>query len=291
MISRYLRYIASRRDDRGLVAVGLGDWVQPACRTRGILSPLVLTDSVTVYDIADKAEAIFCVIGRADEASYARRLKTEMRDAIVKHLVDRESATALGNCQTSQALLLYFGLFDDEDKERAYQRLIDMIEADGRHLTTGVIGLRYIFEVLIKGGDSDLALELITRPDEPSYGSMIARGATALCEALDTNGLNESENHHFLGDILRVFVSLIAGLRVNPELISPDTFTFAPTVPESLDFAKADYTFSTGKASVGWEKRGERVRFYADVPEGVSAVFKYSDREEKLTAGHNEFII
>ena len=291
MIARYLEYIASRRDESGLVAVGLGDWVQPACRSLGILAPLCLTDSVTVYDIADKAEHLFTTLGRIDDAAFAKKLKAQMRNAVRKHLIDKATATAKGECQTSQALLLYFDMFDEYDRARAYQRLIEIIENDHRHLTTGVIGLRYIFEVLISGGDVDLALELITRPDEPSYGSMIARGATALCEALDVNGLNESENHHFLGDILRVFVSLIAGLRVNPDLSNEENFIFAPCIPTSLDYAWAEYDFAAGKLICGWEKRGTGVKFYADVPEGVKGAFSYNGFSKDLAPGRNEFTL
>ena len=287
MIARYLRYVAARRDGRGLVAIGLGDWVQPGCVGHGFHSPLVLTDSVTVYDIAAKAELLFGLIGREEDKTFAHTLKEEMKSAIREHLIDYDTATALGTCQTSQALLLYFDLFDDVD--RAYRRLIEIIEADARHLTTGVIGLRYIFEVLIKGGDVNLAVEMIRRPDEPSYGAMIERGATALCEALDVNGLNESENHHFLGDILRVFLCLIAGLRVNPTFECRDTFLFAPTIPSVLDFAEAEYDFGSGRAKCGWERAGERIRFYADVPAGVTATFRYGDTECALDEGYNEF--
>ena len=154
-------------------------------------------------------------------------------------------------------------------------------------LTTGVIGLRYIFEVLIRGGDVNLAIELISRPDAPSYGAMITRGATALCESLDINGLNESENHHFLGDIIRVFVSLIAGLRVK----SPNSFDFEPTVADNLDYAKSEYDFVFGKALCGYEKQDEKIKFYAEVPNGVMGRFIYGDKLTALHEGYNEFIV
>ncbi|MGN0182519.1 MAG: family 78 glycoside hydrolase catalytic domain, partial [Candidatus Ornithomonoglobus sp.] len=56
LIMKYLCYIESRRNERGLIAVGLGDWVDPFEAENGhIASPLELTDSVTVYDMAKKA--------------------------------------------------------------------------------------------------------------------------------------------------------------------------------------------------------------------------------------------
>ena len=287
MISRYLRYIASRRDERGLVEVGLGDWVQPGWLKTGIFAPLALTDSVTVYNIAGKAQELFRALKMTDEESFAEGLRGEIGSAIKAHLIDKETATAAGACQTSQALLLYFDLFDEPDRDRAYRRLIEMIESDGGHLTTGVIGLCYIFEVLVRGGDADLALWMISRPDEPSYGAMLQKGATALCEAIDTNGMNESENHHFLGDVIRVFVSLIAGLNVT----SHNSFIFEPSTPTTLEYARAEYGFSHGKALCGWERQEGRVRLYAEVPAGVCATLKYMDTVLPLSAGHNEFII
>ena len=291
MISKYLKYIANRRDERGLVAVGLGDWVQPKNRELGILAPLCLTDSVTVYDMADKAEYMFKLAGRSKDEQFASELKADMRRAIREHLIDYTTLIAAGECQTSQALLLYFGIFEEGEYERAYNRLIEIIEADSRHLMCGVIGLRYIFEVLLCGGDCDLAIEMITRPDEPSYGAMIARGATALCEALDINGIQESENHHFFGDIIRVFISLIAGLSVNPRLDGKNSLVFAPTLADSLTYAKSEYDFASGRAVCGFERQGERVRFYAEIPASVSGSFKYKDISLPLKCGHNEFVI
>ena len=107
----------------------------------------------------------------------------------------------------------------------------------------------------------------------------------------DVNGLNESENHHFLGDIIRVFVSRIAGLSVNPDLDGKNTFTFAPTVAESLDYAKSEYDFECGKAVCGWEKTEYGIRFYAEVPSGAKGEFVYNNTRRALTTGHNEFIM
>lgn len=291
MIAKYLKYIASRRDAEGLVAVGLGDWVQPRSLKIGIVAPLRLTDSVTVYDIAAKAEYMFGILNRAEDEKFARKLKEDIRLAIKTHLIDKEHAMAAGECQTSQALCLYFDIFDECDRERAYKNLIDIIKADGEHIMFGVIGHRYIFDVLLKGGDADLAIRMISRPDEPSYGSMIARGATAMCESYDVNGLNESENHHFLGDIIRVFISGIAGLRVNPDATEKCELVFAPTVADSLSYAKAEYDFASGKAVCGWERQDGRVKFYAEIPAGVKAKFVYNNVDTELKAGKNEIEI
>lgn len=291
MLTRYLSYIKGRRDERGLIAVGLGDWVQPKNRKLGILAPLELTDTVTVYDMAAKCAEMLRLIGRDADADSAEALKDELKVAIRENLIDYDTMTAKGGCQTSQALLLYFGIFTDTEKPTAYKRLIEIIKADSEHLMCGVIGLRYIFDVLIDGGDGDLAYRMITRPDEPSYGAMIERGATALCESLDENGLNESENHHFLGDIIRIFISRIAGLRINPSLGDANEICFAPTPIREVDYAEAEYDFPSGTAKCGYRREGESIIAYIDLPSGVMGIYTHSGASTPLCAGYNEFVI
>lgn len=291
MIYRYLRYVASRRDERGLVAIGLGDWCQPRAEGEPISSPLVLTDSVTVLDIAKKSELIYGVIGDAQRQEFARTLAAEMRSAIREHLIDFDTMTALGSCQTSQTLVISHGVLDAEEMPKAYERLIELTHEKDDHLYLGMIGLRYIFDVLIDGGGVDLALKMICRPDEPSYGSMIERGATSLCEALMENGLNESENHHFLGDIIRVFLTRIAGLEINPAVTDPDSFVFSPVVPTAIDYAEGRYRFSRGEATFGWRREKDKILAYITVPKGVKGSFAYGDATFDLTDGYHEILI
>lgn len=291
MIYRYLKYVLGRRDGNGLVAIGLGDWCQPRKTGESIASPLILTDSVTVYDIAKKASLIFDVLGKTQEKAFADDLAKQMRSAIREHLIDLETMTAVGSCQTSQALILSLGLIEEDERKAAYKRLLDFINEKDGHVYCGMIGLRYIFEVLAEGGDIDLALKMICRPDEPSYGSMIARGATALCEALMENGLNESENHHFFGDILRIFHSYIAGLRVNPNMRDGSEVVFSPVIPSGMQNASGSLVFPSGKADFGWKRCEKDITAYINVPKGVHGFYRYGSTVAELKEGYQEFKI
>ena len=60
---RYLEYISRRRDEKGIVAVGLGDWV-PVDRGAGDYEvPLGFTDTVMVYDMCRKGREMFEAVG------------------------------------------------------------------------------------------------------------------------------------------------------------------------------------------------------------------------------------
>lgn len=290
MIDRYLHYIASRRDENGLIAVGLGDWCQPGNQTIGILSPLRLTDSATVYDIARKAAELMRVTGHTAKAAYADKLSEQMRDAIRRHLIDRDTLVAEGDCLTSQALLLSLGIFTAEEDAQAYRVLRSQIEREGRRLICGMIGLRHIFSVLCEHGDVDLALSMMLRKEAPSYGAMIERGATALCEALEENGVQESENHHFLGDILRIFTAYVAGLRI--DRADRDTpIVFSPTPPTHMSYAQASYTTPHGTVRVRWEKTEDGLRASLHIPPQACVRVRYKATDRRLGEGEHTLVL
>lgn len=247
MILKYLDYIKGRRDERGLVKCGLGDWCQPGSDNIHISSPLEFTDSCMVLEMAQKTSLMMRQIGKVEYAEKAEQLAQEMRIAIREYLLDKETMTAAGNCQTSQALGLYLGLFEDEEYPVAYQKLIQLIEAKDRHVDCGMIGLRCIFHVLFENGDGRLAYEMITREDEPSYGSMIKRGGTALFESLSANGVQESQNHHFFGDILNLFVTKLAGLVINPDMTDENQVFIKSHKIDEVEWVKASYETKKGE--------------------------------------------
>ena len=77
--------------------------------------------------------------------------------------------------QSCQAMAIFYGLCDsDEEKQKAFSLLLDEIRAKDGHMGVGMLGGRVIFRVLCDFGCEDLAIKMITRPDQPSYGCMIA---------------------------------------------------------------------------------------------------------------------
>ena len=74
---RYLEYISRRRDEKGIVAVGLGDWV-PVDRGAGDYEvPLGFTDTVMVYDMCRKGREMFEAVGLGLHGAFARQLGKE----------------------------------------------------------------------------------------------------------------------------------------------------------------------------------------------------------------------
>ncbi|MEI4872823.1 hypothetical protein Q8G47_29285, partial [Klebsiella pneumoniae] len=81
-----------------------------------------------------------------------------------------------------QAMAIHYGLFEKEEREKAFDVLLELIRKENNRLDTGVLGGRVLFHVLSEFGESDLAYKMIVGPEYPSYGNWIERGATTLWE-------------------------------------------------------------------------------------------------------------
>ena len=289
LMFKYLQYIAGRRDENGLVACGLGDWCQPYTDNVHTSSSLRFTDSTQVFEMAKRAAFLFGVIGQGDRKAYALALMEQMRQAIRAHLINLDTMTATGACQTSQAVALAMGLFEAEEYEAAYKRLVEIIRAKDYVLDCGMIGLRYIFHVLFAHGDGDIALKMICREDAPSYANMIKLGGTALFESLIPNGIQESQNHHFYGDIINVFISRMAGLMVNPDFDDIHRVVINPQIPESISYAQASYAFEEGEIRVKWEKKDGEVTISVEMPPIAHGILRYAGKEFLLHTGMQEY--
>lgn len=272
-IFRYLHYLFTRMDKDGLIAIGLGDWCPPGRNAWEYKSPLAFTDSVISMDIARKAEEMFRALGWEQEAAYAHNLAEGLRRAVREHLIDFSLMTAAGACQTSQAMALYYDIFEPGEKPAAFARLLELIEDQDGHMDTGILGSRVIFHVLSAFDRADLAYEMITRPDFPSYGNWIARGATSLWEDfLPESGpaaAVNSMNHHFFGDISSWFIQSIAGIVYNPVGHDTTRLDIRPHFIGKLDHAEAFHVCPAGKISASWRRDGQDVILTLEIPEGL----------------------
>ena len=120
MIS-YLEYIMRRRNTDGTVSVGLGDWLPVDKVCSDYDAPLELTDSIMVMDMARKADKMLRAAGLIHDADYAKAIYEDIRRCIRENLID--NSTAKGNCQSSQAMCLYYGVFDKDEENEAFKKL------------------------------------------------------------------------------------------------------------------------------------------------------------------------
>lgn len=282
-IFRYVYYLSTRRNDRGLIGYGWGDW----CAPFGPRSPVLFTSSIFAMDLCRKAAFLFREFGKTEAAEYCGKLADSFRASIREHLIDLETMTAAAEdtpytgSQTSQALALYFGIFEKEEEPAAFRVLLDKLREQKDHLDTGILGVRAIFPVLSRFGRADLACRILTDPDYPSFGNFVARGETALPESFNTEDMGtDSLNHHFFGSFSGWLIRDIAGIRYNPEGNDLRKVCIAPGFSSGLTFAKGSFVSPEGRISTDWEALSEKdFRLTVRTPAGMKTVTEFGTCE------------
>lgn len=259
-------YMKGQENESGLLDYGLGDWCEAGAVDETVCkTPSETVISLTAVDVLNKASFLFRVLGKTDRAAeteaFAHKIKTAFRNKYVS------DCTVSCRSQTAQSMALLFGLFTKEEQNRAYQNLLRIIEEDCGHMKVGFTGVRYLFHALSKFGNTQLALELIAKPEFPSYGYWISKGATTLWEMFhelegkdgyvkrkDGNTML-SMNHPAFGSVSSWFYKRLAGLHI----ISDGELLISPCIDCDLEWVEAEYQNKYGSIRVFWRRDGGNV--------------------------------
>ena len=114
----------------------------------------------------------------------------------------------------SNVYALYMGVPQDrcEDVKATLRNELEVKYK--RHLNTGMLATRFLFETLSMNGMGDLAYDIMNQNDFPSYGWWISQGATTTWE--QWNG-SDSRNHPMFGGGLTWFYRILAGVNTDPD--------------------------------------------------------------------------
>ena len=274
-LMHYLTYLYGiiRPDDLIEAPGGLGDWAQTGRSSgRAFKTPVIVTDTIISMDIANKCAFIFEELGMEENAEYARKLSKRLYGGIRRNFFDFNTGYVNGDTQTSCALALFYDLLEtEEEKQKVLDYLLNLIiNKDKEHMNVGVIGNKVLFRVLCDNGYTDLAFKMVVRPDFPSFGNLIERGATTLWEFHDPEGGKiDSLNHHFWGDISAWFYQYLAGIDINPTTKDITHVDIKPVFPEGLNSVKAEHELVHGKISVAINRTDKEGSIEITCPDAV----------------------
>ncbi|MEE0945311.1 MAG: family 78 glycoside hydrolase catalytic domain [Acutalibacteraceae bacterium] len=296
-VMRYLTYASNKRNDKGLLCYGLGDWVKP--KNENEVAPKEFVDSVMIYQFALKASRLFGKLNMKLEMAFADEFAVQLRKDIISCYINDENGKVANEAQTAYVLAIVHELFSEDGKKKAVENLVKEIDRMDGMQDCGMIGVRYLFYALSRNGYSDLAYELLVSDKATNYGNFIKRGLETLPESFtsfDENGDPlkwQSINHHFLGDISHFFISDIAGIRVNDNFTDAKNIDIAPTFITALDSAQGYFDSVCGRVEVKWTKNGKDAILIVTAPEGVygeirlpeNAEFTDGQRAKQLLSG------
>jgi alpha-L-rhamnosidase len=180
------------------------------------------------------------------------------------------------NTITANLLPLYFGICPDSVKEKVFENIYHKIHVESNdHISTGLIGTQYLMRGLTEYGNADLAFKLASNISYPSYGYMIANGATTIWELWNGNTADpnmNSQNHvMMLGDLLIWYYENLAGIRTDKTEVGFKKIIMKPILPAGLQFVNASYKSPYGLIKSNWKKNGNVLEWDIVIPANSSA--------------------
>lgn len=297
-IEKYLAYLSGRENEEGLYAFGLGDWCEIGHHIEGAWSPpLDFTDSALAVQMnLITAKLCLGINQKAKRDKYlaeAERIKGNIRKKFVS-----KDGKLIFSTQTGLAISIALGIFNEKEIPSAVETLVDLIGKSEEHLNVGIVGSKYILDVLCEYGYADLAYRMAVNPTWPSYADIIYKGGTSLWEIfmnfkpvpnqyerVDGENRRVSLNHHFYGSVSAWFYKRLAGLNI----ISDKEVEICPYTVEDLTFASASYESGKRNITVRWDKKEEKV-IISVINNGFKGLIKYKDKTLKLKNGENVLV-
>jgi alpha-L-rhamnosidase len=282
-MQRYVRFLSSQADGHIIRDLGkYGDWCPPG----SILpkrTPMALVstwyyyhDTMILKRIAEvlrdpsEAEALE-EQGRQIRAAFNREFLEDYGYAINK-MSPRDSAPS----QSSNLLPLALDMVPEDKRELVVSKLLRSVQDQyDDHMDTGIVGTRFLFDVLTSLGKADLAYRVATQKSYPGWGYMLSENATTLWERwekLSGRGMN-SHNHIMLGSVDAWYYKTLAG--IEPVEAEWRRIRFAPHPVENLTWASAWVDTVLGRAAISWEMSRdpgtELLEVAIEVPAGATA--------------------
>jgi alpha-L-rhamnosidase len=278
-LRRYVDYLWSRSEAGLLRSLGkYGDWCPPGSVAPRD-TPVELTSTFFLcHDtllVARMAEALG---ESADARRYAARgeaVKAAFNGAFLRdgEYARRRFAPAdRATSQTSQVLPLALGLVPPDARRSVVGALLkSVVDERDFHLDTGILGTRYLLDVLTGLGQGEAAFRIAAQTSYPGWGYMIREGATTLWERWEkmTGGGMNSQNHVMLASVGAWFYGALAGIRC----LAPGWKRLAvrPLVPAGLRSVRAKLMTVRGLVRSEWSLDSGRFRLLVEIPAGARA--------------------
>ncbi|MBQ9784504.1 MAG: family 78 glycoside hydrolase catalytic domain [Clostridia bacterium] len=181
--------------------------------------------------------------------------------------------------QTAYALILYFGLCEERDRQYCADRLAALIRENDGLMTTGFVGTPYLLHALSENGYTELAYDLLFEERNPSWLYSVNHGATTMWE--HWNGIKDdgsfwsknmnSFNHYAYGAVYDWIFGKAVGINTVESAPGYREITITPHPDRRLGFAKASIRTRTGEIMAHWYYKGDVVYYEFEIPAGVTA--------------------
>ena len=219
------------------------------------------------------------ILGNKVDHDYFADLQDRNKEKYNKTYLNRETANYTDGSQMANSFPLFLGIVPEDMKNRVLENLVkDIVEKNQTHLTTGVLGTKYMPEALAKMGRGDVAWAIINQKSAPSWNDMMSK-YTTMCEFWT---LKQSKNHVMMGSIDAWFYKYITGIQQDEKIPAFASFTVKPLQLDSLGSAQARIETMRGMILSSWKRVNGQYQLNMEVPFNTSALIYLPAGEKDL---------
>ncbi len=267
-LKKYVEFLRTKTENGLLKYSYYGDWVAVEITPGSIVSSFYY-----YYDVKILAD-VAGILGKAQDAQAYGRLAQQIKTAFHAQYFDPKTKNYANGTQTANTLPLFLELVPQQERGAVWGNLFDnLVYRHNSHLTTGIIGTKYIMELLTRNDHSDLAYDIATQTTYPSWGYMIENGATTLWELwqLRQGPSMNSHNHPMFGSVGAWLYKALAGINLDPSAVGFEKIRIVPQMVRDLFFASGSLDTLRGRVLSSWTRDEKSVSLEAAVPVGSEA--------------------
>ncbi len=268
------------RPDGTTDAAVYGDWCDAAtmdgrCLDVGTTARPLIASAYLCHH-ARLLARMAAILGQRVEAEGWQAKAEVWTDAFNRRFFDPATATYASGTQCALLLPLAFALVPAAERDRVLANLAqDILETHRGHTTVGLLGHQWLLPALSALGRADVAHTIATRTERPSWGYMIARGATTIWERWDTDTRGPGMNSEALliqaGALGAWFIETLAGIQPDPAGPGFTRIRLRPYLAPGLAWARAEVETPQGTVRSSWRFDGDGWHWEIVVPPNAVA--------------------
>ena len=261
---RWMSLVEEKYPD-GIVTEGLSDHesLVPA-PSDALVTPMYFQCANVLARLAHR------LVIHQDEDHWSR-LAARIQRAYIAKFVDPVSGKVGPGTQTSQSMALATNIVPAVSRPKVLEYLLQDVKEHKNHLTTGILGTKFLLDVLTREGHIDVAYAIATQPYFPGWGWMLKNGATTLWEHWEFSDNTFSHNHPMFGSVSQWMMGWLGGIQPDADSKGFDRIVISPRVPSGLDWVKSSFQSVRGKIVSNWSRTDKALKFEIEVPINAQA--------------------
>ncbi|MEA5460396.1 family 78 glycoside hydrolase catalytic domain [Arcicella sp. LKC2W] len=282
-MKKWMDYMAEKYTENGIVTKDkYGDWCVPPeskelihAKDTTRITDGKLIAAATYIQLLATMQDFAQLLEKNDDKKVFASLSLTMQKAFNQQFLKQEKTQYSNGTVTANLLPIVYDIVPKENKKAVFNTLIDKILTENKgHISTGVIGTQWLMRGLTQNGRSDIAYQLATNTDYPSWGYMAENGATTIWELWNGNTANpemNSANHvMLLGDLIVWYYENLAGIKSESNAFK--TIIMKPEIIEKLEGVKASYHSIRGEISSEWKNEAGQFSWKISIPPNTKAL-------------------